>query len=386
MLEGPLGVLSRILCRDETQRARGEDEAIVRRRQTHCDGQAKPAKSAASPELFSRPAPRSMSRPRALWVRLRNVSPLEMLRVEEALFRADKRTWFVTNSWDHGAASKPEGERERGAAGTSGAATSGAATSGAATSGAATSAAATSAAATSAAATSAAASRAVILGMSGKVSEMVHLERAQAASLPLIRRFTGGGTVVVDEQTLFVSVIAAADALPEVSPYPHPILEWNGQLVNEAIRACGAEGFRIRANDYCIGERKFGGNAQSISGKRWLHHTSVIWDYEPSRMAVLREPAKQPEYRERRSHGEVFFSHSSIFSHMSRPIIPISHREFCHDEFVRGLGAALPCRDGFSAALAEAVAQRFTLEEVGLEVVQEVMSTPHRQVTTLLDG
>ena len=68
-----------------------------------------------------------MSRPRALWVRLRNVSPLEMLRVEEALFRADKRTWFVTNSWDHGAASKPEGERERGAAGTSGAATSGAA-------------------------------------------------------------------------------------------------------------------------------------------------------------------------------------------------------------------------------------------------------------------
>ena len=241
-----------------------------------------------------------------------------MLRVEEALFRADKRTWFVTNSWDHGAASKPEGERERGAAGTSaaatsGAATSGAATSGAATSGAATSAAATSAAATSAAATSAAASRAVILGMSGKVSEMVHLERAEAASLPLIRRFTGGGTVVVDEQTLFVSVIAAADALPEVSPYPHPILEWNGQLVNEAIRACGAEGFRIRANDYCIGERKFGGNAQSISGKRWLHHTSVIWDYEPSRMAVLREPAKQPEYRERRSHGEVFFSHSSIF-------------------------------------------------------------------------
>ena len=71
---------------------------------------------------------------------------------------------------------------------------------------------------------------------------------------------------------------------------------------------------------------------------------------------------------------------------MSHPIIPISHRELCHDEFVRGLGAALPCRDGFSAALAEAVAQRFALEEVGLEVVQEVMSTPHRQVTTLLDG
>ena len=41
------------------------------------------------------------SKPRALWLRLRNTPILRMLRLEEALFRADKaHSWFVTNEWD----------------------------------------------------------------------------------------------------------------------------------------------------------------------------------------------------------------------------------------------------------------------------------------------
>ena len=57
------------------------------------------------------------------------------------------------------------------------------------------------------------------------------------------------------------------------------------------------DSFAVRANDYCIDDLKFGGNAQSISGKRWLHHTSLLWDYEPARMALLQHPARQPEYQ-----------------------------------------------------------------------------------------
>jgi hypothetical protein len=46
------------------------------------------------------------------------------------------------------------------------------------------------------------------------------------------------------------------------------------------------------------GERKFGGNAQAITSKRWLHHTSFLWDYDPLNMAVLTNPKKQPAYRQ----------------------------------------------------------------------------------------
>ena len=49
--------------------------------------------------------------------------------------------------------------------------------------------------------------------------------------------------------------------------------------------------------DYVAGERKFGGNAQAITGRRWLHHTSLLWDFDARNMALLTNPARQPEYR-----------------------------------------------------------------------------------------
>ena len=49
--------------------------------------------------------------------------------------------------------------------------------------------------------------------------------------------------------------------------------------------------------DYVTGERKFGGNAQAITGRRWLHHTSLLWDFDAANMALLTNPARQPEYR-----------------------------------------------------------------------------------------
>ena len=55
--------------------------------------------------------------------------------------------------------------------------------------------------------------------------------------------------------------------------------------------------FFILLADYVLGERKFGGSAQSITKDRWLHHTSFLWDYHMSRMAYLKIPKRAPEYR-----------------------------------------------------------------------------------------
>lgn len=47
----------------------------------------------------------------------------------------------------------------------------------------------------------------VVLGISGKVDELVEAEACLRDSVPLIKRFSGGGTVIVDENTYFVSFI-----------------------------------------------------------------------------------------------------------------------------------------------------------------------------------
>ena len=49
--------------------------------------------------------------------------------------------------------------------------------------------------------------------------------------------------------------------------------------------------------DYCFGDVKFGGNAQAITKQRFLHHTSLLWDYKKERMKLLKHPAKIPDYR-----------------------------------------------------------------------------------------
>ena len=138
---------------------------------------------------------------------------------------------------------------------------------------------------------------AIVMGISGKADTLVHLDRLPD-SIPILRRFSGGGTVIVDENTVFITFICNK-ADHDFPAYPEPILRWA-----ESVLATSTEGLKLRENDFVIGERKCGGNALYIKKDRWLVHTSFLWDYDPERMNLLKHPAKTPKYREGRSHEE----------------------------------------------------------------------------------
>ncbi|KAL6994208.1 hypothetical protein U1Q18_012315 [Sarracenia purpurea var. burkii] len=142
----------------------------------------------------------------------------------------------------------------------------------------------------------------IVMGLSGKASELLELGPVLQDRVPVIRRFTGGGTVVVDPGTIFVTLICNKDAVPGVQPYPHSIMYWTSLLYNKVFE--GINDFQLRENDYVFGNCKFGGNAQSITRKRWIHHTSFLWDFEGKNMGYLKLPQKAPEYRLARCHTE----------------------------------------------------------------------------------
>jgi len=60
--------------------------------------------------------------------------------------------------------------------------------------------------------------------------------------------------------------------------------------------------FALQDVDYTLGDRKCGGNAQSISRERWVHHTSFLWRLHADRMRLLKHPDKTPAYRAGRAH------------------------------------------------------------------------------------
>ena len=142
-------------------------------------------------------------------------------------------------------------------------------------------------------------SPAIVLGISGKPEALVHEDRARKLGVPLVKRFTGGGTVVVDEDSIMATVIVGGGASGfGLDCFPRQIMEWTHGLLTG-----GRNAFSLRENDFTIGSRKIGGNAQAISGDKFLQHTSFLWDYQDDRMALLKAPEKQPAYRERREHG-----------------------------------------------------------------------------------
>ncbi|KAK9003677.1 hypothetical protein V6N11_084311 [Hibiscus sabdariffa] len=140
----------------------------------------------------------------------------------------------------------------------------------------------------------------IVMGVSGKPAELLEIESVLRDQVPVIRRFTGGGTVIVDPGTIFVTFICNKEAVPDLQPYPRPIMSWSSSLYSKVFQGIGD--FHLRENDYVFGNHKFGGNAQSITKTKWIHHTSFLWDFDVRNMAYLKLPKRAPAYRSARGH------------------------------------------------------------------------------------
>lgn len=149
---------------------------------------------------------------------------------------------------------------------------------------------------------------AIVMGISGKPEELLDRRLIQQDGIPVIKRFSGGGTVYIDPQTVFATLISNSSAI-DVPLQPRPLLHWSESFYSPVFT-----GFNLRENDYVFGDKKFGGNAQYIQKNRWLLHTSFLWDYTPEKMRYLLLPLKRPAYRQNRSHTDFLCSLKNHFS------------------------------------------------------------------------
>jgi lipoate-protein ligase A len=194
---------------------------------------------------------------------------------------------------------------------------------------------------------------AIVLGIGGKVEELVDEAAYQAAPapIPLVRRFSGGGTVVVDEKTLFVSFLFNS-ATFDFAPFPEAIMRWTAHFYAPLLPSQ----FTLRENDYVLGDKKFGGNAQCICKGRWLHHSTLLADYNPELMRFLKLPSRRPNYRESRSHSD----------------------------FLCTLKEQQVCPDGLFVKIREKLAADFEVRPVHLDEAKWALELPHRKATVLL--
>ena len=145
---------------------------------------------------------------------------------------------------------------------------------------------------------------AVILGASRRLTEDVHLAACEADGVPVLRRSSGGGTVVIGPGALNVTVVLpekAAPGLTAVASAQEFVLRKLANALGSSERPVEVKGL----GDLTQGGRKFGGSAQRRIRDWFLVHCSILYDFPLDRISrYLATPGRQPAYREGRSHDD----------------------------------------------------------------------------------
>ncbi|HSB60462.1 MAG TPA: lipoate--protein ligase family protein [Vicinamibacteria bacterium] len=128
----------------------------------------------------------------------------------------------------------------------------------------------------------------VVLGRSGRAEEQVDLAACGEAGIPVRRRSSGGGAVLLGPGCLCFSLA--------LSYRRHPALREvaaSYRLVLGRIAAgLAVEGLAVRGTaDLALGDRKVSGNAQLRGRHGLLHQDTLLHAFEPALLPrLLREP------------------------------------------------------------------------------------------------
>jgi lipoate-protein ligase A len=141
---------------------------------------------------------------------------------------------------------------------------------------------------------------AVVLGSACKLAEDCDEAACLADGVPILRRSSGGGTVLLGQGCLCYSLVLRFDRDPLLTDVRRSYRVILAKVM-ESLGVPGAEQAGI--SDLAVAGHKFSGNAQQRKRNHLLHHGTLLYDFDLSVVGrYLREPPKQPEYRGNREH------------------------------------------------------------------------------------
>ena len=149
---------------------------------------------------------------------------------------------------------------------------------------------------------------AVVLGSAGRLVEDVEVHACRQDAVPIGRRASGGGTVLLASGCLCFSLVLAYDrspALQDIRPSYRYILE----RLADGLAGLLPELAPAGTSDLPAGGQKFSGDSQQRKRSYLLHHGTLLYDFDLSLLSrYLRIPSRQPDYRRNRAHADFLTS------------------------------------------------------------------------------
>jgi len=162
----------------------------------------------------------------------------------------------------------------------------------------------------------------VVLGHANKVKSEVKVDACQKYGVPILRRCSGGGTVLNGHGCLNYSLYLRMDLHPELETIEstnqyvlggikvifdaalqgmNNILFPNRKIISTDFSTVKIQG----TSDLTWCNIKFSGNAQNRKKRYVLFHGTILHSFDRAWMdKILKSPPKQPEYRKKRKHRD----------------------------------------------------------------------------------
>jgi lipoate-protein ligase A len=142
----------------------------------------------------------------------------------------------------------------------------------------------------------------VVLGASNKIETSVIIENAEADGVEVMKRPSGGESVVLSPRMLAVSVAFETTELKD----PHQYFTKINSAIIKSLQACGIQNLHSKGiSDIAIGEKKILGSSIYRASGRLLYHAVLNVSEDVSVFGrYLKHPAKEPDYRKNRRHDE----------------------------------------------------------------------------------
>lgn len=152
----------------------------------------------------------------------------------------------------------------------------------------------------------------VVVGYANRLATEVNLAACAELSVPMLRRVSGGGTVVQAPGCLNYALVLRLDRDPKLATIPGTnrfIMErqaaavraaWRGEwrVANGLVECCGD-------TDLAVSALKFSGNAQRRRQTALLFHGTFLLSADLALIErLLPLPSRQPGYRAGRSHRD----------------------------------------------------------------------------------
>lgn len=145
----------------------------------------------------------------------------------------------------------------------------------------------------------------IVLGYSNQARREVDLEACVAQGFPVLRRCSGGGTVLQGPGCLNYALILEIQGQPQLETIRQTteyILSQHEKALNRLLpNPVSAQGL----SDLTWQGLKFSGNAQRRRRRALLFHGTFLYGFDLSLMAkVLPMPSRLPDYRNSRPHDQ----------------------------------------------------------------------------------